>query len=219
MHVGQLFPQSTSVSSPFRTSSEHVGASQTPSLQTPLWQSAPPAQARLSAQAGHSPPPQSTSVSSAFRAPSAHVDAAQEPAVQVPLSQSASTRHASPRAQGAQAPPQSCAVSSPLRRPSWQLASGEGGSASQPRAKRTATRQALRKSTVCVLNSRRGDGLQATPTAGWPAQAARRVRRAEQAVLYARIHSTLSIILEVPVPAPVNPCSQGKDQRADEDEY
>jgi hypothetical protein len=62
-HVGQPPPpQSTSVSVPFFTVSEHVAAWQTRPVHTPLSQSAATAHARLAAHGVHEPP-QSTSVS------------------------------------------------------------------------------------------------------------------------------------------------------------
>lgn len=76
-------PQSTSVSSPFLTPSEHVGAAQAPSPpQTPDEQSAAVEQSAPAPQ-GSQPeagaPPQSTSVSPALRTPSTQVGATQTP--------------------------------------------------------------------------------------------------------------------------------------------
>jgi len=64
-------PQSTSLSPPFLTPSEHVGAWQTPLTHTPLWPSPPLEQPPPVPHAAHGPP-QSMPVSPPFCAPSLH---------------------------------------------------------------------------------------------------------------------------------------------------
>src|SRR5439155_7797199 len=59
-HLGQLPPQSTSLSLPFFTPSLQVGAAQCARQHTPLWQSSSTAQLAPVAQAAQTPPPQST---------------------------------------------------------------------------------------------------------------------------------------------------------------
>ena len=59
-HGGQLPPQSTSLSVPFLTLSEHVAVVHVPNEQILDWQSASPPQLFPPAHLGH-PPPQSTS--------------------------------------------------------------------------------------------------------------------------------------------------------------
>ncbi len=63
----QLPPQSRSVSSPFRTPSEHRGAAHRPAEQTPEAQSVATPHRRLAAHFEPQLPPQSTSVSSPLR--------------------------------------------------------------------------------------------------------------------------------------------------------
>src|SRR5258708_39780490 len=66
-HAGQEPPpQSTSVSVPFLTPSEQLGAWHFPPVHTMLWQSRPAEHDLPAGHAGHVPPPQSTSVSLPF---------------------------------------------------------------------------------------------------------------------------------------------------------
>jgi len=76
-HAGHEPPQSLSVSVPFFTPSEHVGAAQTLFVQTPLVQSGPSAQPFPTSHLVAHEPPQSTSVSVPFFAPSVHEGASQ----------------------------------------------------------------------------------------------------------------------------------------------
>ncbi len=71
----RLPPQSTDVSVPFFTPSEHVAAAQVPFEQNPVWQSLPEMQPCPVAHVGHVPPPQSVPVSAPFFEPSVHVGA------------------------------------------------------------------------------------------------------------------------------------------------
>jgi hypothetical protein len=112
-------PQSTSVSVPFLTVSEHVGIWQTLGvpLQTPLVQSLAPTHFLPSAQAAHAPPPQSTSVSVPSRTRLLHPVDWHTVAVQTLLAQSPMTAQCCPSAHflaGAQDPPQSLSVSVPF---------------------------------------------------------------------------------------------------------
>lgn len=108
-------PQSTSVSRPFLTMSEHVGARQTMPVQTPLVQSVVTLHPRPSAQGRHVVPPQSTPVSSLFFTMSVQLDAWQLPLLQILLAQSVSTEHVLASAQGPHVgPPQSTSVSLPF---------------------------------------------------------------------------------------------------------
>jgi hypothetical protein len=65
-------PQSTSVSAPFFTVSEQVGAWHLAPVHTPLEQSPPARHALPTAHPPHVPPPQSTSVSAPFFTVSVH---------------------------------------------------------------------------------------------------------------------------------------------------
>jgi hypothetical protein len=73
MHLGQLLPQSTSVSVPFSTPSEQFGVWQVPPVHTLLVQSEFALQPLPGAQAEQPPPPQSAPVSLPFCTPSVHV--------------------------------------------------------------------------------------------------------------------------------------------------
>src|SRR5690606_31223084 len=120
-------PQSTSVSSPFFTPSEHEASAQAPPEQLPLAQSASPRQSAPVSQPSQAPP-QSTSLSFWFNVPSLQLGGWQRAGVpeHTRLLQSVSLEQSSPSAQATQSgPPQSASVSSPLRVPSphpalWQ---------------------------------------------------------------------------------------------------
>src|SRR5690606_16955522 len=131
----QLPPQSTSVSSPFRTLSSHSGAAHlSSSPHTPSTQSLFEAQISPTRHFGHSRPPQSMSVSPESSLPfeqngGAHWACPAAVSTHVSDSQSSSTSHGSPFAHlASQSPPQSIHVSKPLRTPSshfggWQVSS------------------------------------------------------------------------------------------------
>jgi hypothetical protein len=70
-HLGQVPPQSLSVSLPFFTVSLQAGAAQTPALHTPLSQSVPTVHLPPGAHGLQVAPPQSRSVSLPFFTPSA----------------------------------------------------------------------------------------------------------------------------------------------------
>ena len=92
-------PQSTPVSSPFMTPSEHVGRSQTLArwLHTPESQSEPTRHAASGAHGAQSAPPPSTQVSLPSRTPLSHEGGAEHtPDRHVPLAQSSSASHAAP---------------------------------------------------------------------------------------------------------------------------
>jgi len=123
----QLPPQSTSVSLPFFTRSEQVGAVQTSvaaGQYSGLEQSLLAAQPTPAAQRGQAfAPPQSTPVSTPFFTLSVQEGAAHSPAVHTPLAQSEPVPHPWLVPQRAQvlAPPQSTPVSRPFFTPSVQL--------------------------------------------------------------------------------------------------
>jgi hypothetical protein len=88
VHLRQTVPpQSTSVSDPFRTVSEHVAVWHALPVHTVLWQSNADWHALPAAHFGHVPP-QSRSVSFPFLTPSVHVGARQVPPVHTPVAQS-----------------------------------------------------------------------------------------------------------------------------------
>src|SRR5690606_30425740 len=122
---GQVPPQSTSVSSPFRMSSWQSAATQRMFvLQFLLMQSSGCAHRRSSAHGPHDPP-QSTSVSSWFWIVSSQEASLQAPSSHSPLSHWASSLHSVPAAQRAQLPagsPQSPAPSPWFCLPSLQVA-------------------------------------------------------------------------------------------------
>jgi hypothetical protein len=123
---GQLPPQSTPVSSPFRVLSVHVGAGvmQTWPTQTRPAQSVFTPQRSPSKHGPQLLPPQSMSDSVPLRTPSSQPGAAHVPSRQTPLWQSVPTAHADPTSQPAQLPPQSTPVSAPFFRPSAHVAGG-----------------------------------------------------------------------------------------------
>jgi hypothetical protein len=126
LHFGQLRPpQSTSVSVPFLTPSEQLGAWHLPTVHTLLWQSEPLVHILPDGHAGHVPPPQSMSVSMPFLTPSVQVGAGmfwQTPPVQKPELQSPFPVHILPAPHFPQVgPPQSTSVSAPFLTPSEQL--------------------------------------------------------------------------------------------------
>jgi hypothetical protein len=155
-------PQSTSASSPLRTSSSHAGAWQVPTAasgevplpppppppgdegeQTPEVQSAEAVQVLATGHRGQplSGAPQSTSTSRAFLTPSEHVGAIQKPSVQTPDAQSAGAAQPRPVTQSLSQPlplPQSMPVSSPFATPSLQV-----GAAQRPLSEQTPDRQSL----------------------------------------------------------------------------
>jgi hypothetical protein len=98
--VGQEPPQSTPVSLPSFTPSEHWPATQRrPAEQSPLVQSLFSAQTWPFPHALQVPPPQSTSVSLPSCTPSLHLLELQTPATQMPDEQSAATAQLFPVAQ------------------------------------------------------------------------------------------------------------------------
>jgi hypothetical protein len=122
----------------------HVGATQTPLVQTPDWQSEAAAHFFPVPHFGHAGPPQSVSVSPSFLTPSWHVGVAHvPPALQKPLAQSAPTEQCLPSAHGAHAPPQSMSVSVPFMTPSTQLAATQIPAAHTPLAQSRSRRHAL----------------------------------------------------------------------------
>jgi hypothetical protein len=112
--LGQLPPQSTSVSLPFLAASVHVAVAQRPPVQAPLMQSVYVVHRNPFAQSGHVPPPQSTSVSKPFFTSSLQDVAMQWPAEHSLLAQSARTVHTWPFAQRLHVPPQSMSTSLPF---------------------------------------------------------------------------------------------------------
>jgi hypothetical protein len=94
--VGQLPPQSTSVSSPFCTWSEQPGSTQVPFVQTPWSQSPWLRQDCPAWQSGQTLPPQSTSLSSPFRTRSRQLGCAASisdpPSIELSLPASVSRR-------------------------------------------------------------------------------------------------------------------------------
>jgi hypothetical protein len=123
-HLAQLVPpQSTSLSPPFLTLSEHVAAWHRPPVQTPLWQSEPPPHALPAAHLLVHEPPQSVSASLPFLTPSLHVAATHFLVVleHTRLRQSADTPHTLLTSQPEQEPPQSTSVSVPFLTVSLQL--------------------------------------------------------------------------------------------------
>jgi hypothetical protein len=111
--LGQLPPQSTSLSAPFCTPSPQVGAWQALAVHTPLAQSA--GIEHLAAVL------HLMSVSVPFRTPSVHVGTAHV-ALQTPLLQSVAALHVVPSAHPfEQLPPQSVPVSDPFFTPSVQV--------------------------------------------------------------------------------------------------
>jgi hypothetical protein len=116
-------PQSTSVSAPFFTRSEHVGVWQIPPLHTPLTQSFAIEHILPFTHLFMHVDPQSMSVSVPFFTPSEHVGAWQNPPVQTPLVQSVPARHILLFAHfGHDPPPQSTSVSAPFFIVSLQVA-------------------------------------------------------------------------------------------------
>ena len=114
-------PQSTSVSSPFRTRSAR-GAAHSPPSHTRLAQSRPVRHPLPSPHEGACVPPQSTADSSPFMTPSSGRGARHRPSTQTRSAQSRRVAHARPSPQrGPTMPPQSTSVSSPFRTPSLAL--------------------------------------------------------------------------------------------------
>jgi hypothetical protein len=122
---GQLPPQSTSVSVPFLTLSEQLGAWQMLLTHTPLRQSLADAQDLPAAHLPQLAPPQSTSVSVPFLMRSVHVGAWHLSGLpeHMPLWQSLADAHVAPVPHfGHDAPPQSTSVSVPFLTTSVQVA-------------------------------------------------------------------------------------------------
>jgi hypothetical protein len=124
--VVQEPPQSTPVSVPFCTLSEHVGVWHTPLVHLRLVQSPLPEHLPASGHFGHVVPPQSTSVSVPLTMPSLHAAAWQTLLEQSPLAgvtQSPFTEQPAPTAHFVvHVPPQSTAVSVPFSTLSLQVA-------------------------------------------------------------------------------------------------
>jgi hypothetical protein len=114
-HLEQVPPQSTSLSLPFFTPSEHVGAAHRLFRQRPLTQSESPTHALPTGQRGHALPPQSTPDSFPFFTVSVQVGTAHAPELQTPLAQSVASSHVFPDAHGWHVPPQSTSLSRPFR--------------------------------------------------------------------------------------------------------
>ena len=109
-----LPPQSTSVSVPFLTESEHDAAAQSPAEQTSLWQSVATPQPMPFAHLLEHDPPQSGPVSVPFLTPSEQLAAWHTLLVHTSVAQSAAMRQSFVTAHGEQAPPQSLSVSVPF---------------------------------------------------------------------------------------------------------
>jgi hypothetical protein len=115
-------PQSTSVSTPFLTTSLQLGTWQMFEMHTPLKQSFVATHVLPLAQSGQVLPPQSTSVSTAFLTKSLQLGAAHLLAVQTLLRQSIGPPQARPVPHLPQlGPPQSTSISPPFLLPSKQL--------------------------------------------------------------------------------------------------
>jgi hypothetical protein len=114
MHLGQLLPQSVSVSVPFFTKSVQLSVWQTDDVHTLLLQSDVTLQLLPLPQGEHPPPPQSTADSVPFCTPSEHVAVWHLLPVQRALAQSALVVQAPPAAHfGQLGPPQSSSDSVP----------------------------------------------------------------------------------------------------------
>jgi len=120
--VGQLPPQSLSLSLPFFTPSVQLAAWHLLPLHTPVLQSAPVVQPWFGEQRlQEPPPPQSTSVSLPFSTMSLQVGCWQTFAEQTLLVQSLGPPQASPAGQPLQEPPQSLSLSVPFLTLSLQV--------------------------------------------------------------------------------------------------
>ncbi len=136
-------PQSTSVSAPFFTLSEQLGAWQTLPVHTPDVQSALMRQDLTLAHAPHVPPPQSTSVSSPFFTLSEQLGAWQTLPVHTADAQSPAAAHACVATHVPHVPPpQSTSVSSPFFTLSEQLGAWQAFPVHTPDVQSPATEHA-----------------------------------------------------------------------------